>query len=198
MDKAHCSTCGRPVDDGLEGFCASCMMKLALEDASAGSLLNITGYEVHQEIARGGMGIVYRARQLEPRREVALKMLLPHQVTSPGKVERFRLEARAIATLEHPAILPVHHVGEHNGLPFFTMKLATGGTLAQRKERFAGRWRDIAELLVTLADAVQFAHERGILHRDLKPGNVLFDEAGRAYVSDFGLAKLVDADSDLT
>jgi serine/threonine protein kinase/WD40 repeat protein len=144
------------------------------------------------------MGIVYRAVQLEPRREVALKMLLPHQVSSPEMLERFRLEARAIAALEHPAILPVHHVGEHNGLPFFTMKLATGGTLAQRQERFAGDWRVIAELVATLADAVQFAHERGVLHRDLKPGNVLFDEAGRAYVSDFGLAKLVGTDSDLT
>jgi hypothetical protein len=161
-------------------------------------LLNIPGYEVNEEIARGGMGIVYRARQREPRRTVALKMLLPHQVTSPGMLERFRLEARAIAALEHPNILPVHHVGEHKGLPFFTMKLATGGTLAERKAQFAGNWRGMAELIATLSDAVQFAHERGVLHRDLKPGNVLFDEAGRAHVSDFGLAKLVGTESDLT
>ena len=101
-------------------------------------MLRIPGYEVHEEIARGGMGIVYRAQQSEPQRTVALKMLLPHQVASPGMLERFRLETRAIAALEHPAILPVHHVGEHNGLPYFTMKLATGGTLAQRKGRFTG------------------------------------------------------------
>ena len=209
MSETHCKTCGRPLaEDGLGGLCASCMMKLVMPEGNWGHqpsimqhqspLLTIPGYEIHKEIARGGMGIVYRARQLEPEREVALKMLLPHQVASPGMRERFRLEARAIAALEHPAILPVHHVGEHNGLPFFTMKLATGGTLAQRKEHFTGKWRGIAELVASLADAVQFAHERGVLHRDLKPGNVLFDEASRAYVSDFGLAKLVGTDSDLT
>jgi len=164
----------------------------------SGASMEIPGYRVRGEIARGGMGIVYRALQEEPRREVALKMLLPHQISSPGMLERFRLEARAIAALEHPAILPVHHVGEHNGLPFFTMKLASGGSLAQRKGEFAGDWRRIAELVATLADAVQFAHERGVLHRDVKPGNVLFDEAGRPYVSDFGLAKLADAESALT
>jgi eukaryotic-like serine/threonine-protein kinase len=186
------------------------MMGLVLEDSGAqpadkarseptgGASMEIPGYRVRGEIARGGMGIVYRAEQEEPRREVALKMLLPHQISSPGMLERFRLEARAIAALEHPAILPVHHVGEHNGLPFFTMKLASGGSLAQRKGEFMGDWRRIAELVARLADAVQFAHERGVLHRDLKPGNVLFDGAGRPYVSDFGLAKLTDAESDLT
>src|SRR5262245_19569027 len=209
MNQRHCKTCGRPLsEDGLGGLCALCMMKFVMEDGGISpqpstfnaqvSLLTIPGYEVHEEVARGGMGIVYRARELEPEREVALKMLLPHQVASPGMRERFHLEARAVAALEHPAILPVHHVGEHNGLPFFTMKLATGGTLAQRKSKLPGNCREIAELVATLADAVQFAHERGVLHRDLKPGNVLFDEAGRPYVSDFGLAKLVGADSDLT
>ena len=167
-------------------------------EQGSGASMDIPGYRVRGEIARGGMGIVYRALQEEPRRELALKMLLPHQVSSPGMLERFRLEARAIAALEHPAILPVHHVGEHNGLPYFTMKLASGGSLAQRKGEFAGDWRRIAELVAKLADAVQFAHERGVLHRDLKPGNVLFDEAGRPYVSDFGLARLTDTASDLT
>ena len=206
-----CKTCGRPIrEDGLGGLCASCMMRLVLEDPgtqpadktrpeqTSGGSMEIPGYRVRGEIARGGMGIVYRALQEEPRREVALKMLLPHQVSSPGMLERFRLEARAVAALEHPAILPVYNVGEHNRLPYFTMKLASGGSLAQRKEEFAGDWRRIAELVAKLADAVQFAHERGVLHRDLKPGNVLFDEADRPYVSDFGLAKLTDAESDLT
>ena len=161
-------------------------------------LLRLPGYELLEEIARGGMGIVYRARQLDPRRTVALKMLLPHQLGSPEMAERFRLEVRTLTELEHPAILPVHHTGEHQGMPFFTMKLATGGTLAQRKAQLAGRWRAIAELMATLADAVQFAHERGVLHRDLKPGNILFDDQDRPYISDFGLAKLATADHDLT
>jgi WD40 repeat protein/serine/threonine protein kinase len=161
-------------------------------------LFTIPGHVVLAEVARGGMGIVYRAKQTEPPREVAIKMLLPHQLGSAGMRERFRQEARAIAALDHPAILPVHLVGEHDGMPFFTMKFATGGTLAQRKAQFEANWRAIAELMATLAEAVHFAHERGVLHRDLKPGNVLFDEQGRAYVSDFGLAKVVGADSDLT
>jgi serine/threonine protein kinase len=166
---------------------------------SAGApLMRVSGYDLLEEIARGGMGIVYRARQLDPRRTVALKMLLPHQLGSPEMAERFRLEVRALTELEHPAILPVHQMGEHDGLPFFTMKLATGGTLAQRKAQLAGDWRSIAELMAILGDAVQFAHERGVLHRDLKPGNILFDDQGRPYVSDFGLAKLVSDDSDLT
>jgi len=122
------------------------------------SLLQIPGHLVIQELARGGMGIVYRARQLEPEREVALKMLLPHQLGSAEMRERFRLEIRAIAALDHPAILPVFHVGQKDGLPFFTMKLAAGGTLAQRREQYGGDWRAIAELMATLADAVQFAH----------------------------------------
>jgi len=144
------------------------------------------------------MGIVYRAQQLDPRRMVALKMLLPHQLGSAEMADRFRLEVRTLTELEHPAILPVYQMGEYEALPFFTMKLATGGTLAQRREQWAGNWRSIAELVAVVADAVQFAHDRGVLHRDLKPGNILFDEQGRAYVSDFGLAKLINADSDLT
>lgn len=160
--------------------------------------LKIPGHEILGEIARGGMGIVYRAFQTEPAREVALKMLLPHHLGSEDACERFRTEARAIASLDHPGILPVHVVGESDGLPWFTMKLATGGSLAARKKLFDGQWRAIATLLAELADAVQFAHERGVLHRDLKPGNVLFDDAGRPYVSDFGLAKFLDADAGLT
>ena len=160
--------------------------------------MQVPGYEIQEEIARGGMGIVYRARQLEPQRTVALKMLLPHLTGSVEMAERFRLEVRALTELEHSAILPVYQVGEHDGLPFFTMKLATGGTLAERRARFAGQWENIATLIATLADAVQFAHEHGVLHRDLKPGNVLFDDAGRSYVSDFGLAKLTDGESNLT
>ncbi len=202
-----CHTCGRPLAE--DGFCASCLLGSVLEDRgwspveSQPSPANklfffIPGHEVMAEVARGGMGIVYRARQIEPPREVAIKMLLPHQLGSAGMRERFRLEARAIAALDHPVILPVYLVGAQDRMPFFTMKFATGGTLAQRKARYRSDWRGIASLMATLADAVHFAHEHGVLHRDLKPGNILFDEHGRAYVSDFGLAKVIGEDSDLT
>lgn len=152
-------------------------------------LFAVPGHSVTAELARGGMGIVYRARQLTPARDVALKMLLPHQLGSAGMRARFQVEVRACALLDHPAILPVYEVGETDGQPFFTMKLATGGSLAERRDGLRGRWREIAELVTILAEAVQFAHTHGVLHRDLKPGNVLFDEAGRPYLSDFGLAK---------
>src|SRR6185503_10821456 len=115
------------------------------------ALMRLPGYQVLEEISRGGMGIVYRARQLDPARTVALKMLLPHQLGSPEMAERFRLEVRALTELDHPAILPVYQVGEQDRLPFFTMKLATGGTLAQRKAQLTGDWRAIAELMATLA-----------------------------------------------
>src|SRR5215472_15320872 len=202
----HCPGCGAVLPKNrLSGLCPACAWNslFAVDEESAAvpptaALMRVAGYELLEEIARGGMGIVYRARQLEPRRTVALKMLLPHQLGSPEVTQRFRMEVRALSELEHPGILPVHQMAEHDGMPFFTMKLATGGTLAQRKDQYAGNWRGIAQLVAVLADAVQFAHERGVLHRDLKPSNILFDEQNHPYVSDFGLAKLVNADADLT
>lgn len=213
MTDHRCPDCQSPLESGaLDGLCPRCLAGLLFDpgpvpDASMlaeemrastppmttrSVLLEFPGYEVTRELARGGMGIVYQATQLEPRREVALKMLLPHQLEAETFRERFLLEARAIARLEHPHILPVYQVGEYDGVPFFTMKLAAGGTLAERRTRYRRSWREIAELVAILADAVQYAHDRGVLHRDLKPGNVLFDDTGRAYVSDFGLAKLAD------
>ena len=206
-----CPSCGvaLPTRSVLAGLCPACTWNGLWEEEGLderviqqapikSGLMRVPGYEVVEEIARGGMGIVYRARQFDPPRTVALKMLLPYQLGSPEMAQRFRMEVRALTELEHPAILPVYQVGEHEGLPFFTMKLASGGTLAQRKHRLIGQWRKIAELTAALADAVQFAHDRGVLHRDLKPGNILFDENDRPYVSDFGLAKLVTLESDLT
>ncbi len=161
-------------------------------------LLDVPGHEVTAEIARGGMGIVYRATELDPRREVALKMLLASQVGMEHLHDHFLLEARAIARLDHPNILPIYHLGEHEGIPFFTMKLATNGSLHHRRMRYREQWTQIAELMATLADAVSYAHQRGVLHRDLKPGNVLFDDANRPYVSDFGLARVLEKDGILT
>ena len=160
--------------------------------------MRIPGHDVEAEIARGGMGIVYRALEREADRHVALKMLLPHLADDPGMRERFRLEARAAAGLDHPSVLPVYHIGVADGVPYFTMKLADGGSLLERRDRYAGQWRDIATLMASLAEAVQFAHSHGVLHRDLKPGNVLFDDKDRPYLSDFGLVKIVDSESHLT
>ncbi|MEO5618750.1 MAG: WD40 repeat domain-containing serine/threonine-protein kinase, partial [Candidatus Eisenbacteria bacterium] len=155
--------------------------------------MRVPGHEIIEEIARGGMGVVYRARENETHRTVALKMLRPRFADETGMRERFRLEARAVAALEHPSILPVYRVDEAGDMPFFTMKFAGGGTLAARRDSLRGQWREITGLLLAMTDAVQYAHQHGVLHRDLKPANVLFDDAGKPYLSDFGLVKLVDA-----
>jgi len=170
------------------------------EDTDTSSGVQIAGHEIVEEIARGAMGIVYEARDHESARIVALKMLLPHIAERSGMRERFRIEARACARLEHPAILPVYSVGagDSGELPYMTMKIAEGGTLADRREKLRGNWRGVAELLATLSEAVHFAHSQGVIHRDIKPGNVLFDGDGNPYLSDFGLAKLIDTDSQLT
>jgi serine/threonine protein kinase len=121
---------------------------------------------------------------------VALKMLRPHLLEQAEMGDRFRQEAQAAAVLQHPGILPVYQVGESDGIPWFSMMLAEGGTLAARRDQFTGNWRKSAALIANLARAVGFAHERGVLHRDLKPGNILFDAEDWAYVWDFGLAKV--------
>jgi eukaryotic-like serine/threonine-protein kinase len=204
-----CRACGAELDHHrLGGLCPTCALGAVLEPdgeeleprppPGAIPSLSISGHEVLEEIARGGMGIVYRARQLDPSRIVALKMLLPHRSPSAEMQERFRLETRVIASLEHAAILPVYAGGEYHGMPYFTMKFAAGGTLAARRDGYRGQFRPIADLMIQIAGAVHFAHERGVLHRDLKPGNILFDELGRPYVSDFGLAKYEDVDDGLT
>ncbi len=197
---SSCPQCGSLLDPlRVGGACAACLLLGAADDTTdAASLGTLAGHELLEIIARGGMGIVYRARQGESAREVALKVLPGAALPSAEARQRFRIEAEAMARLEHPAILPIHGLGEDDGTPWFTMKLATGGTLAQRAASYAGKFRTIAELLIRIAGAVQFAHERGVLHRDLKPGNILFDETGAAFVSDFGLAKFLGDDADLT
>lgn len=162
----------------------------ALWDAARPAALEVPGYEILGEISRGGMGAVHHARQLRPEREVALKVLLPQFAEEPEMLARFQLEARAMAALDHPGILPVYEVGEAEGMPFFSMKLADGGTLADRLKHGPLAPREAAPLMIQLARAVHHAHQHGVLHRDLKPGNFLFMEDGRACVSDFGLAKL--------
>jgi TolB-like protein/regulator of sirC expression with transglutaminase-like and TPR domain len=195
-----CDICGTSVDfDMPGGFCPGCLLNTVLEtqsDSAAGS--HIEDYELLGEVGRGGMGIVYRARQRTPSRVVALKMILPAHLGSPGAVHRFRAEAEAAASLDHESILPIYAVGEADGAPFYSMKFAESGTLSARIDSYRDKPREAAALVAKLARAIAFAHERRILHRDLKPGNVLFDSAGKPYVSDFGLAKWVQRECDLT
>jgi len=195
-----CENCGSSLDlDIVSGFCPGCLLNTVFEtekDLAPGS--RIEDYELLSEVARGGMGIVYRARQRAPSRIVALKMILPVHLHSLGAIDRFRAEAEAAASLEHEGILPIYAVGEHDGAPFYSMKFAEGGMLSARIDNYRDKPRQAAALVAKLARAVAFAHEHGILHRDLKPGNVLFDSAGKAFVSDFGLAKWLQRECDLT
>jgi WD40 repeat protein len=155
------------------------------------------GYEIIEEIARGGMGVVYRARQLGLNRLVALKMVQSHHLLSDEARLRFRVEIEAVAQLHHPHIVSLYENGEQEGAHFFTMSLIEGGDLSGdfARER---PLRQRIEMLVKICRAVHYAHQRGILHRDLKPSNILVDEQGEPHVADFGLAKSLDADSGFT
>ena len=162
------------------------------------TILRLGDYEILEEIGRGAMGVVYRAKQLGLNREVALKVILGASFVSPENRERFRVEAEAAANLQDRHVVPLYEIGEHDGHDFYSMAYIKGGTLKDHFEEFRKDKRKSVKVLATLARTIQIAHDRGILHRDLKPDNILIDEDGEPLISDFGLAYNLDLHQSLT
>ncbi|MCB0056844.1 MAG: serine/threonine protein kinase, partial [Caldilineaceae bacterium] len=149
-------------------------------------------YQIIEEIGKGGFATVYRARDLDLGPEVALKVLDPLLSRDPVWVARFRREARAVASLDHPRVVTVHEIGQAEGLLYIAMKLVEGGSLAQRlAEGSPLSWEETLRITGEISEALDFAHSQGVLHRDLKPANVLLDERSGAVLTDFGFARLV-------
>src|SRR6202035_1126151 len=155
-------------------------------------------YELLEEIGRGGQGVVYRAHQKSLNRTVALKVIGLGPWATEAHLKRFRREAEAAASLDHPLIVPIHEVGEREGCCYFSMNFVEGGQLDEVARRAPMSIRQAAELIAKLARTVQYAHEHGILHRDIKPGNILLDVKGEPHLTDFGLARLMEAEGTVT
>lgn len=209
----RCPACDRPIEPfAPEGLCMACLLDAGFEEdrskishaQAPGPHPPVSGphyfgdYELMREAGRGGMGVVFEARQFGTNRVLALKLLAAGVTATREAVQRFFTEAQAVARLEHSHIVSIHEVGAHEGQYFLAMRFLPGGTLAQAIAKSPLPLRRAAALVQTLAQALHHAHQHGVLHRDLKPGNILLDEAGNAYLTDFGLARLSGFDARVT
>ena len=199
-----CSRCGRRISaDAPQGNCPQCLFDLGVQPEGGmgeeAALPRAFGdYVLVDEIGRGGMGVIYRARHLPLNRIVAVKMILHGPFANPAFVKRFRAEAEAVATLQHPHIVAIHEVGERDGCHFFSMDLVEGRNLAELVREHPLPAAVSARYLKAIAEAIEFAHQRGILHRDLKPSNILIDEMDQPRLTDFGLAKQLNHSAEMT
>src|SRR5258707_9948281 len=204
----NCPQCGGALPTGaLEGLCPACLLAqgVAPETRSETAPFQpptveeiarlFPQLEIIELIGKGGMGAVYKARQPGLDRFVALKILPPQAASGPGFAERFNQEARALARLSHPNIVAVHEFGQVNGLPFFIMEFVDGLNLRQLERSRKLSAREALQIVPQICEALQFAHDEGIVHRDIKPENILIDKRGRVKIADFGLAKLLGQDA---
>lgn len=203
-----CGKCGSKIfADAPQGFCGLCLFQTGLgplrDEAnepleSRGMPMDFDDYQLLKEVGRGGQGVVYRARQKSLNRTVALKVIGAGLWTTEAHLKRFRLEAEAAASLNHPFIVPIHEIRERDGCCYFSMNFIEGGQLDEVVKHDGISIRPAAELIAKLARTVHYAHEHGILHRDIKPGNILLDKEGQPYLTDFGLARLTEIESNVT